>query len=153
MSRHSLAIALTVLCIAAGTALSAEIYKHVDEDGTVTYRDRPTGEAGEEILATTYRRTDNAAVQSVIERRQDYEASMQKRREARQKQEADQAQAAMDTEERAAKCEEQRARLESYLRSRRLYRENEDGEREYLDEAEMLSARQKVEELVAEYCS
>lgn len=152
MSRLSIAIALTALCLATA-ATGGEIYKHVDEDGTITYRDRPTGEAGEQVLARTYRRTDNAAVQAEIQRRQEYVASLEKEREAEEERETEQAQAALDAEERAARCEQSRTRLESYLRSRRLYRENEDGEREYLDDSEALAARQKVEELVAEYCS
>jgi hypothetical protein len=58
-----------------------------------------------------------------------------------------------EMEQRDARCQEHRARLESYLQSRRLYRENEAGEREYLDESQTLEARQKVEELIQEDCS
>ena len=153
MNRPSIITAIAALSLVAAPALAAEIYKHVDENGTVTYRDRPSGESGEEILGTTYKRTDNATVQSEIDRRQQYVASMNEKREARSTKDAEQAQAALDASERAAKCQENRDRLQSYLQSRRLYRENAAGEREYLDDAEALAARQKVEELVSEYCS
>jgi hypothetical protein len=38
------------------------------------------------------------------------------------------------------------------LTSRRLYREDENGERVYLDEAQMQSARDRVQSQVEEYC-
>ena len=157
MKRHSSIVTSTItvaaLSLVAVTALAGEIYKHVDADGTVTYRDRPTGESGEEILATTYKRTDNATVQAEVARRQQYVASMNEKREARQTQETEQAQAALSASEQAAKCQEYRDRLQSYLQSRRLYRENADGEREYLDDAQALAARQKVEDLIKKDCS
>ena len=56
-------------------------------------------------------------------------------------------------EQRDARCQEHRARLEIYLQARHLYRENEAGEREYLDESQTLEARQKVEELIQKDCS
>jgi hypothetical protein len=51
------------------------------------------------------------------------------------------AQARAETEARAAKCQENRARLESYLQAHRLYRENDAGERQYLDDEQILEAR------------
>lgn len=152
MKRNLTVAALAALSFAAAPALGDAIYKHVDADGTVIYRDRPSGEVGEEIVAT-YKRTNNANVQSATERRQQYVDSMNERREAREAKDAEQAQAAVDASERAAKCQENRDRLESYLQSRRLYRESADGEREYLDDSEALAARQQVEELIKEYCS
>ena len=74
------------------------------------------------------------------------------RGEANSQREAE-AQARAEMEARAAKCQEHRARLESYLQSRRLFRENEAGEREYLDEEQTMEARRKVEEAIQENCS
>ncbi len=56
-------------------------------------------------------------------------------------------------EARAAKCQQNRARLESYLQAHRLYRENEAGDREYLNEEQILEARRKAEEAIQETCS
>jgi hypothetical protein len=45
-----------------------------------------------------------------------------------------------------------RERLESYLQSRRLYRENESGERVYLDEDEVMTARAALQKKIQETC-
>ena len=58
-----------------------------------------------------------------------------------------------EADERREKCASSRATMERFVRSRRLYREDESGERVYLDEAETLAARQRVEDAVSEYCN
>lgn len=154
MNRRFLVFLLSAAAVMTGASLSAgEIYKYVDEEGNVHYLDRPTGESGEERLDVTYARTNSASVTAQVKQRRQYAAARDEAREnAATRQEAE-AQARAEMEQRAAKCQEHRARLESYLQSRRLYRENEAGEREYLDETQTLEARQKVEELIQENCS
>ena len=101
----------------------------------------------------TYARTTSASVNSQVKRRSDYmETLEQARKETQSRQEAE-AEARTEMEARAAECEENRARLESYLQARRLYRENEAGEREYLDDEQILEARRKAEEAIQETCS
>ena len=143
------AIAMTV----AGGAFASGIYKWTDENGNVHYEDRPSGAQTEERMALSYSRTDPDSVQ---QQKQGLADSVAARQEARAK--ADEA--AKSAEEEAAKaadnqkkCESYRARLQTFVQSRRLYREDENGERVYLDEAETQTARQKVEELIAEHCS
>lgn len=150
---------LCVLVLAASAALTGastfagEIYKYVDDNGNVNFVDRPTGQSGEQRLDITYARTSNAAVSAQIERRQEYTAARDKAREEALTQREAQEQLRAEADQRAAKCQEQRARLESYLHARRLYRENDVGEREYLSDSEMLEARRKLEEKIAETCS
>jgi hypothetical protein len=104
-------------------------------------------------LDVTYSGTNNASVSAQVKQRQDYMAALDDaREEAKSRREADEM-ARAELEQRDARCKQHRARLESYLQSRRLYHENEAGEREYLDEAQTLAARQKVEELIQEDCS
>jgi len=148
---------LIVLIVSAATlasqALAGEIYKYVDDQGTVHYVDRPTGESGEERLDVSYAHTDSAAVNAQVKQRHEYmEALEESRADAKSRREAE-AQARAEVEQRAAKCQESRARLETYLQSRRLYRENAAGEREYLDEAQTMEARKKAEEQIQKYCS
>ena len=101
----------------------------------------------------TYAGTNNASVSEQVKKRHEYMAARDEaREEATSRREAD-ALARAEIEQRAAKCQEHRARLESYLQSRRLYRETEAGEREYLDESQTLEARQKVEEQIQKNCS
>jgi hypothetical protein len=152
MIRKTLVLVLSAAALAT-SAFAGEIYRYVDDNGTVHYLDRPTGESGEERLEITYSRTSNAAVNTRIKKRREYLAALDEAsNEAQSRREAE-AQARAEIEERAAKCEEHRARLETYLQSRRLYRENAAGEREYLDEEQIMEARRKVEEAIQETCS
>lgn len=152
MKRKILVLVLSAAALAS-SAFAGEIYKYVDEDGSVHYVDRPTGESGEKRMDITYSGTSGEAVAERVQQRRDYMAALEDARsEARSQREAE-AQARAEMEARAAKCQEQRARLETYLQSRRLYRENESGEREYLDEEQTMEARRKVEEAIQEACS
>ncbi len=147
---------ILVLVLAAAltsSAFAGEIYKYVDDNGNVHYLDRPSGESGEERMDISYSGTSNAAVSARVEKRRDYMAALEEARSETDSRREAEAQARAEMEARAAKCEEQRARLETYLQSRRLYRENEAGEREYLDEEQTMEARRKVEEAIQENCS
>lgn len=140
MSARSLAV--LVACVApltVGGALAGDIYRYVDDDGNVHYVDRPTGAPDEQRLSIRSDATDPALVQ----------ARVTERREALD----EDAEAEAARAEQEEKCRDYRERLERYVTSRRLYRENEAGERVYLDEAERAEARSKVEELIAQDCT
>lgn len=143
------ALALTL----GGGAMANEIYKWVDDEGNVHYGDRPSGAAAEQRLAASYRRTETSAVQKRIESLTQAQAARQERRSAAA--EAAEAAAAerAAAEEKKKLCETYRARLETFVQSRRLYREDENGERVYLDEAQRQDARQRVEDLISENCT
>ncbi len=150
--RIVLSCAVMAMTLASG-AMANEIYKWTDENGNAHYEDRPTGAESEERMDITYRRTDGSAVQKRVHARTEAQTS---RREAESvaavaQQEATD-NAAAETE-RKEKCDRSRARMESYLQSRRLYRTDENGERVYLDEAQRQDARQQAEEQIAKFCS
>ena len=56
------------------------------------------------------------------------------------------------TAEREQKCADSRARMERYLQARRLYKEDENGERVYLDDAQVMEARSQAQEDIQAYC-
>ena len=154
MNRKLCVLILTASAVATGTpALAGEIYKYVDDDGNVHFVDRPSGQTGEERMQLTYARTSNSAIDSQIKSRQQYEEAREKRREEKMTQHEAEETLRVEAKQRAAKCQEHRALLESYLQARRLYRENDAGEREYLDDNQILEARKQVEEKIAETCS
>ena len=150
--RITLTIAVAALTFAGG-AMASEIYKWTDEDGNVHYEDRPTGAATEERLQLTYRRTDSSSVNQRIQARMNRQAERDEARSAAAAAEQEAAENAAAAAERQQACERARARLETYLQSRRLYRTDENGERVYLDDAERQEARQKAEEQITEFCS
>ena len=150
--RFALACAVAAMTFAAA-ATANEIYKWTDAEGNVHYEDRPSGASTEERIELQYRRTDDSAVGQRIQARLDRQAERAEAKSAAAAQEQEAAEQAAAAEERARSCERARARLESYLQARRLYRTDADGERVYLDDAQRQEARQKAEEQVAEFCS
>ena len=137
---------------AAGMAFASNIYKWTDEQGNVHYGDRPTGDASEERLAISSRPTDPSKVQTRVQAAYEARAAAKKAaasEPAGPSSEELQAQAL----ERQEKCATYKARLQKFLTSHRLYKEDENGERVYLDEDETLAARERVRNQVEEYCN
>jgi hypothetical protein len=154
MNGNKLALSCAVLAMTfAGSAIANEIYKWTDEEGNVHYEDRPTGAATEERLQMTYNRTDRSDVQRRVQARVDARTAREEAQSVAAAAEQEAAESAAIAAERAQKCEKSRARLESYLQSRRLYRTDENGERVYLDDTQREEARRKAEEQITEFCS
>lgn len=153
MKTRHLIIGFAALAITISTgAFANDIYKWTDENGNVHYEDRPSGEASEQRLQFSYNRTNAEAVQGRVQHRQD---TANTRREAREEAEAAELTAADEraaAKQKLAQCESYRTRLKTILESRRVYRENQAGEREYLDDAQRTEARTKAEELIKETC-
>ena len=145
-----LAIVLSLALAAGGSAVASEIYKWTDADGNVHYGDRPV--EGAERLAITSRPTNPERIS----------AQMQARTESRALADEEAAgdpdgpteeELRAEARERAEKCDMYKARLTKFVQSRRLYREDENGERVYLDEEETQDARERVQDRVEEYCN
>ena len=133
-------------------AFADDIYKWTDENGNVHYEDRPSGNPSEQRLQFSYNRTNAKSVQGRVQRQQDVANT---RREARDEAEAAERTAAEEraaAEQKLAQCASYRAKLKTMLESRRVYRQDESGERAYLDEAQRAEARTKAEELIKETC-
>ncbi len=148
MMKHKLLTAGALALVIAMPALANDIYKFVDEDGTVHYVDRPTGAESEERVAFVARsRTANSSSTD------DSGPDWRERRESRQEAERAAAEEAGQQAEREKLCQESRDRLQQYNQARRLYRTNEQGERVYLGDEEIQEARQKVADLIEEHCN
>ena len=152
MPRFTLILAIASL-VTSGAAFAGDIYKWTDEDGNVQYMDRPTGAASEQRVQIVSSRTNNSRVQASIDARRERMTTMEERRARRAEEEAAAAEAQSEQEQRQKKCEDSRARLEAYLQSQRLYREDESGERVYLDEEQVLAARARVQDQIQEFCN
>jgi len=143
------ALALTL----GGGAMANEIYKWVDDQGNVHYEDRPSGSATEEHLTLSSRRTESSAVQERIDSRLDAQAERQEKKAAAAEEAAAAAAKEAEAERKQKTCDSYRARLETLNLARPLYREDENGERVYLDDTQRQDARQRVEERIAENCT
>lgn len=152
MSRYALILVTAAALAATGAAVAGEIYKWTDENGTVHYVDRPTGDPSEERVAVLSNRTDSGSVKASVEARRERVAARDeaKAQKAEAQKVAEQEQA--DKEKRQADCQMYRDRLEGFLQAPRLYREDDSGERVYLDDEQILATRQKVQDQIQETC-
>jgi len=138
---------------AGGGAMASEIYKWTDEDGNVHYEDRPSGAATEQRLALTYRRSSSGSVERQVKSLADSQAARQEARAAADAEAQQAEELKAEAEAKKARCEKHRAQLETLLQARRLYRQGENGEREYLDDKQRQEARSRTEELIAKNCT
>jgi len=145
-------LALAALLL-SGAALADGIYKWVDADGNVHYRDRPSGDPNEVIVPMSYSRSSTTVVQRQRQSFVDAEAARREQRAAREDADKAAAEQAAEQASRQKECEAHRAKLETLLQANRIYREGPNGEREYLDAEQIQEARQRVEKLISETCS
>ena len=153
MMKYSLLFAC--LAVAAAGVHAQEIYKWTDAEGNVHYEDRPSDltEADSEMVAIASRRTNAAAVEAGVEARLKRQESRAEAREARREAEQEAEDQRAEDARQAEQCAEYRQRLERMVRSRRLYKLDDAGERIYLDDAQMDEARSKLQARIMEQCS
>lgn len=151
MCSRAIFIVTFLMLVVTGSALAGEIYKWTDAEGNLHYGDIPVGMQSER-LSITSKPTNNASVQATTQARVDASA---KQREAAAKLPAGPTPAELRAQanERAEQCTAHRAQLQKFLTSRRIYRADENGERVYMDEAEMQATRERAENQVEEYCN
>ena len=149
--KNSIACLVMFVVSASGIAFASDIYKWTDEDGNVHYEDRPTGDTTVQRLAISSSPTNPAKVQARAQSR--YAAKDPAQDSAsREPQGPTKEELAAQAAEKRQKCDTYKARLQKFIQSRRLYKEDDNGERVYLDEKQILAARERVENQVQEYC-
>ena len=142
---------ILILTIVATSATAGEIYMWTDKDGNSHYEDRPT-EGAIRLTSIESKSTDSSRVQAMVQARQDNRAAADEAA-ANEQQGPSKEELRAEAKERAGQCTTFRGRLEKLITSRRLYRQDDNGERVYLGDDEMQAARAKVQSQVEEYCS
>jgi hypothetical protein len=149
----ALLTAATLLLAFAG-AHAGEVYKTTDAQGRPVYTDKPPSLPAERLnvqsattdVAEVQKRYDSQMQQYGTANKAEAEAA-KKAADARKAQE-------MTAEDRAKRCIEARQRYESYMNARRLYEPGTaEGERRYLDSAEIDAARANAKQAMDELCS
>jgi hypothetical protein len=141
-----------------GSAIASDIYKWTDAAGNVHYGDRPSEDIAAERLDIKSRPTDRTQLAAAAPSRSDFRrqaplvAPGADDNAAPKKAEPSPEELRAKAQERAAKCDQYKERLQTFVQSRRLYRQDENGERVYLNDEETLAARAKTQEKVEEYC-
>lgn len=145
-------ILIVSLVLAAGVQAS-EVYRTKDAKGQPVYTDKPMTLPAERLDVKT-------ATTDTVEVQQRYEEQMKRYSES-DKARADAAAKAaeagkakeLSAEDRAKRCQEARDRYQSYMNARRLYEPGAtEGERRYLDSAEIDAARENAKKTMDEFC-
>jgi hypothetical protein len=141
----------TLLLASLGTtAYAADIYRTTAPDGTVTYSDRPEG-ADSQFVSSVTPRAPRAAATGAQARANGTAAAGAPQAPANPTL-PDGPSSAKLRAERQKNCEIARETQERYTLSRRLFRTNAVGEREYLDDAAVAEARAKAAADVKDWC-
>jgi hypothetical protein len=143
-----------LLGLISDTAISEDwVYKWVDAEGVTYYGSRPPEWANAEITSVKVRRTESQTVQKRLDREGELRAAVDTRKQQEAESAAEEQQWNEDVAtQRAANCKTAKERLNAYNTAHRLYRELEDGEREYLDDDQTDTARADAHQLVSEWC-
>lgn len=146
--KQRLTHATLLLALLGAPASGADVYRSTAPDGTISYSDRPQGADAQFVLAT--RPADPAAGPAPA-------ASTPSAAATAPMAPADPAlpdgpSANELREQRQKNCEIARERQERYSLSRRLFRTNAAGDREYLDDAAVADARTKAAADVQDWC-
>jgi acyl-CoA reductase-like NAD-dependent aldehyde dehydrogenase len=142
----ALLTAATLLLAFAG-AHAGEVYKTTDAQGRPVYTDKPPSLPAERLKV-------QSATTDVVEVLKQYGAADQAEADAAKKAADARKAQEMTAEDRAKRCIEARQRYESYMNARRLYEPGTDeGERRYLDSAEIDAARANAKQAMDDLCS
>ena len=142
----------TLLLGLLGTAAhGADVYRSTAPDGTVSFSDRPQGSDAQFVLAT---RPAAAATSAAPAPAAPAAGAAPTSPEAPAIPTLPEGPSAAELrEQRQKNCDIARERQERYTVSRRLFRTNAAGEREYLDDAAVAEAREKAAADVQDWCN
>lgn len=148
-----LILTITAGLLFAGAAQAGDVYVVTDAKGNRVYTDRPqtlpAQKAGIQSSST-----DPAEVQARYDAEMKQYAADDAAAGKAAAGAADAKKAAtLSAEDRAKRCAQARQRYEAVMQSYHLYEVGPDGERRYLDSAEIDTARADAKRLMDEFCS
>ena len=167
-----LPLLLAALALSAVSGLSqAEVYKWKDKDGKIRYTDmpppsnikqeaigrkkavNPTGKAPLSPVENTATAAVPAAMPKDIEpsRSADDVAAEQRQRNA-EAEKNNKKEKEAEAKRKAENCSAAKANMQTYTQGGRVYKMNEKGEREYLDEKGFAEGREKAQQEINENC-
>jgi hypothetical protein len=149
MNQRIACIAL-LLSLLGTAAHGADVYRSTAPDGSVSFSDRPQTADAQFVTATrgTARTVPGSAAPAP-----EAAAAAPEAAAPPEPLPEEGPTAAQLRQERQKNCEIARERQERYTLSRRLFRTNAAGEREYLDDAAIAEARAKAAADVQDWCS
>lgn len=140
-----IALAWALACVLAPLA-SAELYKYVDKNGKTVYSDQPPVNLDSKQMHVAP--SAGAGPKSYVER--DKELDKQRKEASEKEKKSEQASAAAKAAEE--RCNQAQANYKAYEEGGRLLKYNDKGEREYMTDEEIESARAKSKQQMDEAC-
>jgi len=170
---------LTIICVMMWVMpVSAEIYKWRDKDGSIRYTDTPPpAHARQESIGgkRISKPTDRAPLSPVEaepgkpanvaqpeaakpkeatgEVQDSAEAAAEQRRRNAETEKKNKQEKEAQAKLKAENCKAAQANMEAYRQGGRVYRTNEKGEREYMDDSDLQQGMAKAQDEINEYCN
>jgi hypothetical protein len=144
-----------LLALLATAAQGAEVYRSKNADGSITYSDRPTNDNAD-VINVQGPHANAAAAQRTPAPRTAAQGAAGRAATApeapAQPSPLTGPSSAELREKRQKNCEIAKEREQRYELSRRLYKTNDKGEREYLDDKSVAEAKAKAAQDVKDWC-
>ena len=131
--------------------MAADVYRSIDANGNVVYSDRPDGLQSERVFVAVQRPASQPAARPAPAPTPAANAAGS--RETVTETPPERRRVEPTAAERAENCTQARERVTRYTQSMRLYRTTADGEREYLNDAEIDAARARAAGEVETWCN
>lgn len=163
MGRHPIDINWLLLALLSGSLLAAapaaaETYKWKDADGKVHYSDHPPppNAKDESIIKprkqSTPAATDKGAPAAKAKTYTEQEADFKKRQVEAAEREAEEKKKADEAAQKQKNCEQARAELRTLQAGGRVTQTNAQGEREYLNDAQIAQEIERSKKVVDSWC-
>src|SRR3954470_1080998 len=152
--RHPTILVFVAAVLTCAIAQAGDVYKYTDERGNTMYTDKPI--PGAVRVSTGSQRPPEAAARSYATQQASQTSQLAASNQHIAEQQNDSrvaANVAKDLETtRGERCKKARAAYDTALASRRLYREQPGGQREYLSDAEIAAQRVEAAKAVEAIC-
>jgi hypothetical protein len=145
---------LVAALMVLATSQASEVFVTRDAQGRPVYTDRPDSLPAQKVNVATSS-TDPVAVQQQYQEEMKSHAAADKASAEASKQAAEGKQAKeLSAADKAKRCLDARARYEQVMTAQRLYEPGPtEGERRYLDDKEIDTARERSKKVMDEFCA
>ncbi len=151
MPRFLAALALSLVVVSAS---QADVYRFVDKKGQVQYTDRPETLPAELLAKIKSQRTDNSALADRVATDLRERDAAAKAKEATDKAAAEKAKADQVTAaDKANRCTQARSKYGGLTTTGRVFSVDDKGERVYMDDAQLDTARANAKEQMDTWCN
>lgn len=145
-------VLLAAVVATAGTAAAGEIYVTRDAKGNPVYTDTPQSIPAEKLNVRSSSTDPDEVRARYSEQMKRYTAEDRDEAQTAAATAESRKAAALSAEDRAKRCTEARQRYDAVMQSHRIFEQSPDGERRYLESAEIDAVRADAKKVMDEFC-